>query len=280
MSEAVYDCVAEEDPYLARALLVAEITANRLSCTLTDPAIGREDWVAEAYLAAVRAHRRYDPGRGASRDTWIGQQVRYALQEFLRQQDFLTRGQRKRAREEPGNPLFLPPAPLHALMEDEDGLMQEPGIWDDLEGLHARLDLRRAISRLRPFDRALIDLTFREGVALREIGRELGVGENRAQQLRRYSLDRIREELGDWEDAEMTTATKRVDGECIATYDAVLAYLLAHYAVSQATAERAMKRPWAVALHGRGLAERWAAWEVGDKIAWPMKWPWLGEERG
>ncbi len=69
------------------------------------------------------------------------------------------------------------------------------------------------------------------------------------------------------------TRTDEWNGECRATADTVRDYLLAYYDVNEPAVDQALAEE--KEFLRKGMLGGWLAWDVGDKIAWPRKWPYL-----
>ncbi len=194
------------DPELDTALRYAEATARRMSREHTDSAFDNDDLLSEAYLAAIQAHRKWRPDGGASRKTLIITRVRFAIREFYRQTDWLSRHYRdieqarvraiedaqdsdeRRRLEAERPPWSLGPVSLELFL-DEDG---EPMDADVLSALQIvaddeqrmlRLDLARLLARIPKRLREILALYHWGELTHREIGRRLGISATRSRQL-------------------------------------------------------------------------------------------------
>jgi RNA polymerase sigma factor (sigma-70 family) len=155
--------------HLALAYSIALPIARRY------PAL-EEDLLAVARLAAVEAAQRFDPARGLAFGTILGRYVRGRMLQALR----------SRAR-------WDRTAVLHHDPADDD----EPDAPDDLVVELARL--REALADLPPRDRKVITMRFGLDGAppamLRDVGEALEVTPERARQIERRALERLRARL-------------------------------------------------------------------------------------
>lgn len=146
--------------------------------------VDERDLISAGYLGLVDAARRWDPRRGPFR-RFASTRVLGSMLDQLRKDDPLSRSARARgdyapeivsldaARDpdEVADPRVAPPST--ARLE-----------WEELLGLLASHRLRM-----------VVDLRFRVGLTLREVGLVLGLSEPRVWQLEAQALARLRERL-------------------------------------------------------------------------------------
>jgi RNA polymerase sigma factor (sigma-70 family) len=268
-----------DDPHLARALKLAEVTAARRAVPIGDPAFDHEDLFAEAYLAAVLAHRTWKAGRGQSRDTRTIAHTRWAMAEFLRRMDWLPRSVRKRVADgmHEGDERFQRPASIDLLLlADEEEVPRRhglPSVSLDLDALLTRVDVARALTRLSPRHRRLLSLLFQGGLTYREAAAHFDVGETRICQMVGEAKVTLRTLLADPEgETRMSMTPAQQSGEGRATYENVFDYLKANCVVDEGRLEAALETGWAKRLLTEALLVSGAAYWAGDRIARRMGW--------
>ncbi len=186
---------------LDHALRLAEITARRMAGAQADPALAVEDLTSVAYLAAWKALRDFQPGRGAQPRTWIITQCRAAILSELRALDHLSRSERKAVSADGASAHH--PLSLDALLQDGEGA---PGrltpLWhseEQRDGAPLPLRVRDALSALHAEDwrdaRALW-LIGAEGLTTEEAGKRIGLSVTPTRRRYHRAIGRIRLLLG------------------------------------------------------------------------------------
>ena len=152
----------------------------------------RDDARQEALLAAWRAERRYDSDR-SSPSTFAKRCATGAVLDFLRQEDPLSRVERKRVKD--------------GLREDIHFVEISPE-ERDLQASPARtvaaIEAQRLLAHATPREHYVLRMIFIFGMTLREAGRQIGVSQGRAFQIRNAGLQRIREKVLPREQKEVT----------------------------------------------------------------------------
>lgn len=210
------------DPGEETALRLAEATARRLYRAHTDPILSPDDLLSEAYIAALKAHRTWQEGKGASHKTRVITHVRWAIQECYRRSDWLTRGDRQkekaldRALETVTDPderrrleatrlpyRYGPIALSEILGEDDEPIAEEVvaalSTMDDQDALLNRVTIRPLLALLTPRQRAVVILLYWEERTLVEISAQLEVSTARVHQILEDVYVRLRPALLDGE---------------------------------------------------------------------------------
>lgn len=169
------------------------------------PHLDRDDFISVALLGAFRAWRDYDPQTGTKLSTYVAAQVRYALKDLLRQEDHLTRRQRAEVACGDVPSTYLPPVGLDEPLPQAFGEAQTPADLIagppllDAEGMTAGLreaEARALLLFLQRRERVVIMAEFWGGESYAVIGKRLGVGPVRIEQLRARALKNLRAAVG------------------------------------------------------------------------------------
>lgn len=182
-------------------------------------AVDWEEVAGEAMLAAAKALASYDERRGVKFSSFAITTIRGAILESLRQQDWLTRGDRTLLREMEAAGV-TPPAALQRPQSLEEVINE--GTGTDFDALtvgdtgrmpvspddpaaaaleaDARARLWQAVGWLPEAERHVIRRYYRDDRTLKQIGREIGKSESRVYQLYAQALDRLRAWLWDTEE--------------------------------------------------------------------------------
>ncbi|MDR3552693.1 MAG: FliA/WhiG family RNA polymerase sigma factor [Clostridia bacterium] len=192
-----------------------------------------EDLQSYGMLGLIKAIEKYDPGRGAAFETFAVYRVRGEVIDYIRRNDWVPRGVRKRAQEfdvtvstltnelgrrpqedELAGRLGLERSELHQLYTDierfntvsfEELLQGTLQIGDDFadtktpEGSvqeHELIEtLSAAIEEMPERERLIITLYYYEELSLKEISGVLGVSESRVSQLHSRAISRMKKIL-------------------------------------------------------------------------------------
>ena len=182
-------------------------------------------------LGLLRALDRFDPSRGIAFSTYAVQRIRGAILDDLRASDPAPRSVRRGARQLAAATsrleqrlgrrpapiqvaealgIDLPtlwrwqaaPAPARTLSLDDptcsarlEAAVGGPALQETLLETEQTACLEAAIARLPERERAVVVLSFDEGLTLREIGRRLEVTESRVSQIRSQAVRRLRDLL-------------------------------------------------------------------------------------
>jgi RNA polymerase sigma factor for flagellar operon FliA len=138
-----------------------------------------EDLYQAAAIGLIDAARTFRADRGCQFSTFAACRIRGAILDYLRRADFLTRGHRAQVRDDP---------PLHVPIESG----QEDRRATASQTVEERDQIAVVLSCLSSRERAIVVLYDLEGLSMREIGRSLGMSENRVSQIRANVLARLR----------------------------------------------------------------------------------------
>lgn len=184
---------ARDDLVLANLDLVAMI-ARTVERRL--PAhVEYDDLYGAGIMGLIDAASKFDPKRNVGFRTYAKFRVRGSILDELRAIDWATRGQRQAIKDaDAAN------APHRSLRVNRAGTVIEPAGPSAMpHQLVQRAELSRAlaaaITALRPRHERVIDLHYRSGLTMREIGTELGVTRWRIGQIHRAALRKMRRHL-------------------------------------------------------------------------------------
>lgn len=196
-----------------------------------------DDLVQSGMLGLLEAIKHYDPGQGASFETYAGIRIRGAMLDELRRSDWTPRSVHKKARmvaeaireienkvgrdardSEVAAHMGIGIDEYNHILQDsvscktfsvEELIQGEDGL---IEGVHATTQqpdellvqqnfqqaLAKAIAELPERERLVISLYYDEELNLREIGKVLDVSESRVSQISSQAMLRLRARLADW----------------------------------------------------------------------------------
>lgn len=233
------DCLVREHAPLVKRI------AYHLMARLP-PSVQVEDLVQAGMEGLLEAARHYDPGQGASFETYAGIRIRGAMLDELRRYDWTPRSVHRKAREvadamraieaetgrdardaEVAQKLNVSVSEYHQILQDTqssrlfsiDELMESgdsvlEGCADSRDGPAERLSkagftqaLADAISGLPERERLVVSLYYEEELNLKEIGAVLGVSESRVCQIQSQAMLRLRARMSDWLDCDAQSGT-------------------------------------------------------------------------
>lgn len=188
----VYRCTPD-DPAAGLTLVkqIAASVARRLPSH-----VDRDELVSLGAMGYAEARVRFDPSRGVPFAGFAAMRIRGAILDGLRAADTLSRGDRKRAREE------ATPTPPKIVSDPEevDHALATASYDGDVSDLlaHQELvaELRAALATLPERERHVVTRHFFEEVPMKVIGAELGVTESRISQIISGAVARLRAEFG------------------------------------------------------------------------------------
>jgi len=207
------------------------------------PSVQIEDLIQAGMEGLLESARHYDPGQGASFETYAGILIRGAMLDELRRYDWTPRSVHRKFREvadaireieavtgrdardaEVAKRLDISVSEYHQILQDAqssrvfsiDELMESgDSVLDDIadsrDGPMDRLTqagfthaLADAISGLPERERLVVSLYYDDELNLKEIGAVLGVSESRVCQIQSQAMLRLRARMSGWIDGETT----------------------------------------------------------------------------
>lgn len=236
---AVYAVVESEGPndlVVRHAPLVKRI-AHHLGSRMPS-SVQLDDLIQAGMIGLLEAARQYDPGQGASFQTYAGIRVRGAMLDEIRRLDWTPRSVHRRIREvadavreiehrsgreardrEVAEHLDMSLRDYHQVLQDAatahlfsldeaDPLTDQPQEpagsarrpEEVLADHRVQRDLAEAIRNLPEREQLVMQLYYDEELNLREIGEVLGVSESRVSQIHGRILLKLRAGLTEWMD--------------------------------------------------------------------------------
>jgi len=218
-------------------LLVKRI-AHHLMGRLPD-SVQVDDLIQAGMIGLLEAVNKFDPGQGASFETYAGIRIRGAMLDEVRRGDWVPRSVHRNARAisdatrkvesvtgreamgtEVAGQMGIDLEEFHGMLADSRGARlfsleelsendaDSPDIMDDnpIEDVHMadsfRQQLAAAIETLPEREQLVLSLYYDEELNLKEIGAVLGVSESRICQIMGAATTRLRARVAHWIDSE------------------------------------------------------------------------------
>jgi len=176
---------ARETAILQNTTLVKDI-ARRFQCRVP-PCITLDDLVGAGTVGLIQAVDRFDSSRGPKFKTYAQHRIQGAMLDFLREEDPLSRTERRRVRESaPG--LSPTTVSLDAIQLHRLAAPAQPAF-------STRFDVREARRSLSPRENRVIALLYDFDWQSREVAAELGVNESRVSQIKQRAIAKLLLEL-------------------------------------------------------------------------------------
>ena len=188
---------AEQDLVLAHQRL-ARIVAYRMKRTLP-AAVDVADMISTGIIGLVKAVQDFKPAFGILFTSYASIRIRGEILDHFRALDVVSRGDRARGGPGAFQTLHLEDLAL-AMGTDVPvaDILPDPRAFEPLEILARRPDWSwpsALVDGLPSRERRVLELYYRDGLLLREIGVQWGVTESRINQLKQRGLARLREDL-------------------------------------------------------------------------------------
>lgn len=165
--------------------LVKEI-AKRVQCRVP-PSITLDDLVSAGTVGLIQAVDRFDSARSLKFRTYAQHRIQGAMLDFLREEDPLSRTERRRVRESAADlcstAVSLDEIQLHRLAAPVP------------PAFTSRFDVREARRSLSPRENRVIALLYDFDWRSREVARELCVNESRVSQIKQRAISKLRFQL-------------------------------------------------------------------------------------
>jgi RNA polymerase sigma factor (sigma-70 family) len=186
------DLVSRETAILQGLDLVNSI-ANKLQRRVP-PCVTFDDLAGAGTIGLIQAVDRFDQARGAKFKTYAQHRILGAMLDFLREEDPLSRSERRRAR-----------ATASAFSATGYGLATATVRLDEIPlrrwaspshlSFTVRAEVRIARQCLSPRENRVIELLYDRGWQTREVAAELRVNESRVSQIKQRALSKLRSHL-------------------------------------------------------------------------------------
>ena len=176
---------ARETAILQNTSLVRDIAKRFLS--RVPPCIVLDDMVSAGMVGLIQAVDRFDSSRGPMFKTYAQHRIHGAMLDFLREEDPLSRTERRRVRESTAD---LSPTTV-SLDEIQIRRLTAPV----QPAFSTRFDVRKARRCLSPRENRVIALLYDFDWQSREVAAELRVNESRVSQIKQRAIAKLRLEL-------------------------------------------------------------------------------------
>jgi RNA polymerase sigma factor for flagellar operon FliA len=162
------------------------------------PCVTLDDLIGAGTIGLIQAADRFQPSRGLQFATYAKHRIRGAMLDFLREEDPLSRTERRRTRT--ANAAYERALPATISLEQLPA--HEPrSEYSPARCLSTRfadrVDLDRARECLSDRQNRVISLLFDLDWQNRDVARKLGVNESRVSQIRQAALSKLRARLQD-----------------------------------------------------------------------------------
>lgn len=193
-----------------------------------------DDLIQSGMIGLLEAASKYDPGKGASFETYAGIRIRGAMLDEIRKGDWVPRSVHRNAREvaktmkllenklgrdasdrEVADAMDMTLSEYFDILKDAQGSKLfsfeempgggEPGIesnspnpMDQIQKRDFQRCLADAISTLPEREQLVLSLYYDDELNLREVGEVLGVSESRVSQIHSQAALRLRSKLEEW----------------------------------------------------------------------------------
>jgi len=193
-----------------------------------------DDLMQAGMIGLLEAAGKYDPGKGASFETYAGIRIRGSMLDEIRKGDWVPRSVHRNARSvaaamksvegkvgrdasdrEVAEEMGINMGQYFAILKDASGsklFSFEELPQTDASGIHAQTpdpadqiqkrdfqsNLTEAIATLPEREQLILSLYYDDELNLKEIGEVLGVSESRVSQIHTQAALRLRSKLGDW----------------------------------------------------------------------------------
>lgn len=228
--------LSDQDALVTRyAQLVRRIAYHLMS--KLPPTVQADDLIQSGMIGLLEAARNYNPGQGASFETYAGIRIRGAMLDEIRRGDWAPRSLHRKMRQvaeairevelregrdardaEVADHLDMPLNEYHQVLKDatnqkvfsfdamvaadetvSNGLADGCGRPEEaMEEHEFRTCLAEAISDLPERERLVMSLYYEEELNLREIGVILNVSESRVCQIHGQAMLRVKSRMTDW----------------------------------------------------------------------------------
>jgi len=185
---------ANRDAAILQNLDLVNRIAKRLQRRVP-PSITFDDLTSAGMIGLIQAVDRFDQSRGLQLRTYAQHRICGAMRDFLRDEDPLSRSERRRVRA--SAPVLsatgygIPPATV-GLDQIPVGCLASPA----QPALALRSEVREARRRcLSPRENRLIELLYDFGWQSREVAVEMHVNESRVSQIKRSAISKLRLQL-------------------------------------------------------------------------------------
>ena len=163
------------------------------------PCVTLDDLIGAGTIGLIQAVDRFQPSRGLQFATYAKHRIRGAMLDFLREEDPLSRTERRRTRTANAS---AAEGALPTTISLEQLPAQEQRAYAPARCFSTRfadrVDLDRARQCLSERENRVISLLFDLDWQNRDVARELGVNESRVSQIKQSALSKLRARLQEY----------------------------------------------------------------------------------
>jgi RNA polymerase sigma factor FliA len=190
-----------QTPTTREATIVQHLThvhalAKRLRCHVP-PCVTLDDLIGAGTIGLIQAVDRFQPSRGLQFATYAKHRIRGAMLDFLREEDPLSRTERRRTRTANAAAEGALPTTISLEQLPARELQREYAPRCSSTRFADRVDLDHARQCLSERENRVISLLFDLDWQSRDVARQLGVNESRVSQIRSAALAKLRARLQD-----------------------------------------------------------------------------------
>ncbi len=157
-----------------------------------------DDLAGPGHLGLLKAIRTFDPGKNVHFSTWAARCIRFAMLDYLRDNDWAPRLERRRQKKTGERPVTIHSLDRAVFQTGGGRDIRQVDLLPDssLAAPESRLSRRLTIDQLcrgmNRSERLAVVLYFFEGLTMRETGRAIGVCEARVSQMIKLLTRRLR----------------------------------------------------------------------------------------
>ena len=154
--------------------------------------VSEDELYSAGMVGLMTAARSYDSSRGAEFKTYAYHRIRGAILDELRRLDFLPRSQREKARRLGHHAPMVVGIPTDENGQESLAADESVSGWETADLLSAVQD---QVAQLPTKMRQVMELYYRDGLRMREIGEQMQLTESRVSQIHSNALAQLRRAL-------------------------------------------------------------------------------------
>ena len=148
-----------------------------------------DDLAADATFGLLAAIESFDINRSVKFATYANLRIWGAIKDGLRKMDWVPRVERKKLKRTGGEPIGI--RSINAIEKDDHGDLKELGQGFTYAIEHGNDWWKAACRGCTKIERQVIELYWRQGLSMKQIGQQMGCSESRVSQIHSEALGRI-----------------------------------------------------------------------------------------